>query len=95
MYNEQGFNYEWQCIGRRMHLHAFDNSQEKIPLFLEFAIREAIEKRGWTWHITGSSEYGIAQIRIKSTNHETKMRSHSSTIEALLTAYIQALEANQ
>jgi hypothetical protein len=71
----------------------FDEFPE-IPSVLEYATREAIEARGWSWIIessTSAPKYGAALDEMGNASLEWKNADTSA--EALLSAYLSALES--
>lgn len=61
-------------------------------VFIQCAVQEAIEARGWVWRVRGHGNYAVAWVwfNILSSDHE---QTADTPAAALLSAYLQALEA--
>lgn len=91
-YSEYPFSDGWLTVG--LLTDTFRPLTSSGLLFLEAALREACEERGWSWRVSGNNGVQSASVFVahQVLNQPTEYRAEAATpVEALASALLSAL----
>ena len=95
-YNEKKWDC-WFILGQYIHSSfeskELDFVEEGWLGVIQYAVQHVIEAHGWQWELHGSRAYQSAVV--KHSGITMKIKDADTCAEALLSAYIKALQAQE